>query len=102
MPSPRLDKMDRKLFRQFLHTSFNMTDDILMDRSHSYNLELLTDLREVAQCPETAPTTTMITPSMTGSSSSSTRTMTVTYSGRSGSWASTSSSKVVFDQSIVQ
>ena len=28
-----MDRMDRKLFRQFLHGSFNMTDDILMDRS---------------------------------------------------------------------
>ena len=28
--------MDRKLFRQFLHGSFNMTDDILMDRIFKY------------------------------------------------------------------
>ncbi len=28
--------MDRKLFRQFLHSSFNMTDDILMDRIFKY------------------------------------------------------------------
>ena len=27
-----LDRMDRNLFREFLHDSFDMTDDILMDR----------------------------------------------------------------------
>ena len=31
-----MDRMDRKLFRQFLHGSFNMTDDILMDRIFKY------------------------------------------------------------------
>ena len=32
----KIDRMDRKLFRQFLHGSFNMTDDILMDRIFKY------------------------------------------------------------------
>ena len=35
-PATKMDKMDRKLFRQFLHSSFNMTDDILMDRMFKY------------------------------------------------------------------
>ena len=34
--SSKSDRMDRKLFRQFLHSSFNMTDDILMDRIFKY------------------------------------------------------------------
>ena len=28
--------MDRKMFRQFLHSCFEMTDDILMDRMFKY------------------------------------------------------------------
>ena len=31
-----MDRMNRKVFRQFLHGSFNMTDDILMDRIFKY------------------------------------------------------------------
>ena len=31
-----MERMDRKVFRQFLHGSFNMTDDILMDRIFKY------------------------------------------------------------------
>ena len=34
--SSKEKNMDRKLFRQFLHSSFNMTDDILMDRIFKY------------------------------------------------------------------
>ena len=29
-------KMDRKVFREFLHYNCNMTDDILMDRIYKY------------------------------------------------------------------
>ena len=31
-----MERMDRKVFRQFLHGSFNMTDDILLDRIFKY------------------------------------------------------------------
>ena len=29
-------RMDRKLFREFLHHNFDMTDDVLMDRIYKY------------------------------------------------------------------
>ena len=32
----KMERMDRKVFRQFLHGSFNMTDDILLDRIFKY------------------------------------------------------------------
>ena len=30
------EKMDRKLFREFLHSSFDITDDIIMDRIYKF------------------------------------------------------------------
>ena len=31
-----MDRMTRKLFQQFLHTHFNMTDRVLMDQMFKY------------------------------------------------------------------
>ena len=33
------DKIDRNRFRDIVHNTFDMTDDILMDRGNQYNLK---------------------------------------------------------------